>query len=64
MEPVDYESKLYDVMDALKKSRMRHGDCKSGKRYGGVPKACTACMANLKLDELLAAYKGRPVRLA
>lgn len=58
------EEKFHQVMQALRDSRMGHGDCKSGKRYGGIPKACTACMAKLKLDELLAAYKGRKVRLA
>lgn len=63
-EAVKIVSDAYNgVMDALKRSRMPHGDCKSGKRYGGIPKACTACMANRKLDEALAAYKGRPVTI-
>lgn len=59
-----YEEKYHALMDALKRSRMEHGDCKSGERYGGVPKACTACMAIRKLDEELAEYKGRTIRLA
>lgn len=51
------------VMNALVRSRMSHGDCESGERYGGVPKACTACMAQLEIDEMIAAYRGRPVRI-
>lgn len=57
-------NKYHNVMSALKRSRMEHGDCKSGKRYGGVPRACTACMAQRELDEALAGYKGRMVRIA
>jgi hypothetical protein len=60
----DYEEMFHQVMQALRDSRMEHGDCNSGKRYRGIPRACTACMAKLKLDELLAAYRGRKVRLA
>lgn len=55
---------FHQLMGAVKNSRMEHGDCKSGKRYGGIPKACTACMANLRIEEMVAAYKGRMVRLA
>lgn len=53
-----------DVMDAVRRSLMEHGDCKSGKRYNGLPKACTACMAKIELTELAAQWKGRTVRLA
>ena len=60
----EYEQRYYDLMDALKRSKMEHGDCDSGKRYGGIPRACTACMAQRKLDEALENYRGRPVRLA
>lgn len=53
-----------NVMDLLRRSFMEHGDCKSGERYGGLPKACTACMAQLKLRELSQQWKGRQVRLS
>ena len=53
-----------NFMDLLRRSLMEHGDCDSGKRYGGQPKACTACMAQIKLKELAANWKGRQVRLA
>jgi len=57
------EEAFHQTMDMLRRSRMRHGDCNSGQRYGGTPKACSACMANLRLDELLKAYKGRPIKV-
>lgn len=53
----------HDLMDILKRSRMPHGDCDSHKRYNGIPKACTACMALHKLDEILKNYKGRALRI-
>lgn len=59
----DLERKYEEVMSALRDCMGQHGDCKSGKRYGGVPMACTACMAELKLVELGAAWRGRKVRL-
>lgn len=62
-KPIDYEEAFHQVMNALRRSLMEHGDCKSGERYGGKPLACTACMAKLELDEMLAAYKGRAIRL-
>lgn len=64
MPESEYEKKYHDVMDALRRSKMEHGDCKSGKRYGGKPMACTACMAALRLEEELKNYIGRTVRLA
>jgi len=60
----EYEQKYHELMDALKRSRMEHGDCNSGERYGGIPRACTACMAQRKLDEALSTYKGRRITLA
>ena len=57
------ESKYENVMDALRRSRMKHGRCDSVKDYGGLPKACSACMAQLELDELVRTWKGRTVRL-
>lgn len=60
---INYEEKYHKLMDALRRSRMEHGDCKSGKRYGGLPKACTACMALRKIEEEIEQYKGRQVRL-
>lgn len=57
----NYERKYHDLMDALKRSVMPHGDCASGKRYGGLPKACTACMAKLYIEKELDAYKGRTI---
>ncbi len=51
------------VLDAVRRSLMEHGDCKSGKRYGGVPKACTACMAKRELEEHNRRWKGWPIRL-
>lgn len=61
-QQIDYEEQFHQVMDALRRSKMKHGDCKSGERYGGIPKACTACMALLKLEKMLSEYKGRTVR--
>lgn len=58
----DAHTQLDDVYDLLRRSQMPHGDCDSAKRYNGQPKACTACMANLKLKELAAQWKGRLVR--
>lgn len=63
MDSVDYEEQFHRVMAAIRRSRGGHGDCKSGARYGGVPKACSACMAQLEIDEMLKQYKGRPMRL-
>jgi adenosylmethionine-8-amino-7-oxononanoate aminotransferase len=60
----DYEEKYHRLMDAVKRSRIQHGDCKSGKRYNGKPLACTACMANIRIEEEIAAYKGRRIVLA
>lgn len=54
----NYEKMYCEVMDALKRSKRPHGDCKSGERYGGKPLACSACMAKLKIDEMMANYKG------
>jgi hypothetical protein len=61
---IDYEEKYHQLMDAVKRSRWQHGDCKSGKRYNGKPLACTACMANILIEEEIAAYKGRRIVLA
>lgn len=60
----ELRTRLENMMDSLKRSRMDHGDCDSGKRYGGVPRSCTACMAQRELADELKNYKGRPVRLA
>lgn len=49
------------IMNSLRRSRMPHGDCDSGKRYGGEPLACSACMAHRDIDRAIAAYKGRPI---
>jgi hypothetical protein len=57
------QRRLDDLMDLLRQSAMEHGDCNSGERYGGIPKACTACMAKLKLDDLRTQWKGRMVTL-
>lgn len=64
MNESEYEKRYYELMDVLRRSRMPHGDCNSGERYGGVPKACAACMANIRIQEELRAYKGRTIRLA
>lgn len=61
---IDYEDKYHRLMDAVKRSRMQHGDCKSGKRYNGKPLACTACMANIRIEEEIADYKGRRIVIA
>lgn len=58
----DIQSQYDDVMEDLKRSYMKHGDCESGKRYGGVPMACTACMAKLRLKERADKWRGRIVR--
>lgn len=63
MENLSYEEKFHRLMTAIRRSRQEHGDCKSGERYGGVPKACSACMAQIEIDEMLKEYKGRPMRL-
>lgn len=60
----EMESKYCDLMEAVKRSRLPHGDCKSGERYNGKPLACVACMANLTLDELISNYKGRRIVIA
>ena len=61
--PMNFETKYHDLMQAIIRSRWQHGDCKSGKRYGGKPLACAACMAQLHIDEELKNYKGRTVRI-
>lgn len=60
----EYEQKFHDLMDAVKRSRLQHGDCDSGKRYNGEPLACSACMANLKIDKAIEEYQGRPIVVA
>lgn len=61
MSDIDYADEYHNVMQWLKQSRMPHGDCKSGERYGGIPKACTACMAQRRLDNAIANYNGRTI---
>lgn len=58
------DDKYHKLMSALKRAKMKHGDCSSGERYDGVPKACTACMAHRYIDEELKQYRGRPIRAA
>lgn len=53
----DYEQKYHGLMESLIKSRWKHGTCK--RRF-----ACTACMAQRRLEAEIAAYRGRKVRLA
>lgn len=57
------ELKLEDVMELLRESFMKHGDCESSRRYNGVPLSCTACMAKRDLKKLVASWEGRIVRL-
>lgn len=51
--------KYHQVMEALKRSKMEHGRCNSPGH-----KACTRCMAEEKIANLLAEYKGRDIVLA
>ena len=60
---VNYEKMYHDLMENVKRSQMDHGDCESGSRYNGVPRACTACMAKIELDKIISNYKGRRVSL-
>lgn len=59
--PIDYEELYHQLMSNIKRSKLKHGDCKSGKRYNGQPLACTACMANIKIEEAIQQYKGRTI---
>ena len=52
------------ILNAVRASFQKHGDCDSGTRYNGVPRACTACMATIKLKEMLNEWKGGIVRLS
>lgn len=55
----EIERKFHDVMTALQRTKMKHGLCLPVER-----KACTACAAQRKIDELLKDYKGPRVVLA
>jgi len=47
-------NKYYEVMDALKRTKMKHGLCEPVER-----KACTACMAQITVDRMIDEYQGR-----
>lgn len=50
------ESSYHRVMHLLRATKMPHGLCHPRER-----KACTACNAQDKLDQLIAEYKGEPI---
>lgn len=56
---------LEKVLSLVRSSLMEHGDCKSHLRYSnGLPMACAACMARIKLSEIVSEWKGPIVKVA
>jgi len=55
---MDYQTELHRICDLLRRSKMDHGLCKPVDRN-----ACTACVAQRKLDEVANTYKGKYLRI-